>query len=180
MFKKILTIFIILLLWVFNLLGYVYDNLVISYDINNSSNLKIVNLSLKDRKLINTVKKQYNFSDGSATIVSIKWLKLSKSKIDFITNYKWILNNFVNPWDDYYKNKDLSPKRVYDLTASISNTKHYKEKAQNSIDILMFVDDEYIITWNIFDEFILNKSPILLNTSRWPPIYYIFNEDIIC
>lgn len=182
MFKQIISIFVILILSLNNLLSYLYDNLVIFYDINNIISLRIVELSPEDKEVVNTLEKEYVFSDGSITIVSLKWLNITKSKLNFITNNKSILTNItLKEKNTNYKNKDLSFKRIYLLTEFISSQKEIKEKLLSSI---IFLDTSYtfsLVSFNNTYELLLSNNNVLINNNKWPPkISYILNKNIRC
>ena len=175
MLKKIISLFIILSLSIFNIIGYVYDNLALSYDLNSSSiYTKIVKVSSDDYKIINTLKKKYNFSDGSNINLYIKWLKISKYQIDFKTNNKWIAtDNTTN-----IIKKDLAPKKAYVLTSSISKFNNIKEKSIDNTNIVYTFYSNIIKEETSSYNIVLNKDFTLFENTRWPPVFYISNLDI--
>lgn len=181
MIKKIISIFIIFSLSAFNLLGYTYDNLVISYDANSTAeHVRIIQLTDNDKKIISTISKNYTFSDGSSTNLSLKWLKITKSKLDFKTNYKWIFSIIVNKIVNSINKKDLAPKKIYVLTTTISKLKNIKEKYTNHTNILSMTENNEKNTEKDRYQIILSKEPTLLDSVRWPPEFYIFNHGIKC
>ena len=181
MIKKIISVFIIFSLSALNLIGYIYDNLSISYDSNSTAiYTKIVKLSPEDHKTINTLNKNYNFSDGSSTNLYVKWLKITKSKLDFKTNNKWILINSSNILSNENIENDLAPKKVYVLTSNISKFKNLKEKYLNHTSLISMIYNHMKITETDNYQIILSKNTTLLNSVRWPPEFYISNPDIKC
>jgi hypothetical protein len=70
--KKILSIFLISLLSIFQIWGYFYDNKNITYDIRDNNNTYIIKVDKKDSEKISYTSNVYNFNDGSTTAIKIK------------------------------------------------------------------------------------------------------------
>lgn len=179
MFKKILSIFLVLLLSLFSLFCMIYDNLFISYKLNDYNIISSQFFSKKDDKILNTLEEKYVFFDGSITKIIIKWLNISKSKLDFKTNYKWIISKQKNISNFYLENKNINPYRFYSILYNFFNNKKY------NLDKNIVLNNFVIIYNNIqeinkfFYKKILLISNILVIWNKDPPLYYIFNYDII-
>jgi hypothetical protein len=174
--KKFIVVFLILSLSIINFLGYFYDSLFPAFDLSHSNNTSFINYSKKDFKLINELSHIYDYNDWSKTSITIKWIKLSSSKIDFITNYKW----FFSDLGDSSKNKilisrvknDNSPKEAFILT-NLSLNKFFKEK----IDVYkLFESIAFLKKVNLNNSnltYFFKEKVNVLYSGRAPPLYYI-------
>lgn len=177
--KKFLAIFIIFAIWFFQVLGYTYDNLFVSYNSNSWLNTYILHSKI-DKTKITTQTKNYKFLDGSYTMVSLKWLNITKNKLDFLTNYNWIISynseeSFLNQIKS--SKKDSSPIREYVVTSNNNSKNKNKEKVLNQEETFAFNNFKLLKDYVTLKSFKLTNKPELHYGVRAPP--YIISLTMI-
>lgn len=178
--KKLLAIFIVFSMWFFQILGYTFDNLFVSYNSNSSSNTYLVHLSKIDYQKVTSQTKNYKFLDGSHTSISLKWLNISKNKLDFLTNYKWLISyNSEKSFDINLKKSktNSSPIREYLITLNNNWKLKDKEKLLKQKDFFEFNNVFEYENYIELKEFVLTKTPDLPYGLRAPP--YIISLTMI-
>lgn len=178
--KKLLTIFIVFSLSLVQVIGYAFDNLVVSYNSNTSSNTYLIHLQKHDHQKITSQTKKYNFSDGSYTTVSIKWLNITKNKLDFLTNYQGIISYVYDQVFDISiktSKKSSLPVREYLITSSNNSKFKDKEKIIKQEDKVIVCVDLIVKKYIQWKQFIFSNTPKLPYGLRAPP--YIISVTMI-
>lgn len=128
MIKKIIAIWLVWLLSFLQIISYTYDSFFVSYDTTSAVNIYRVDIDSKNHQIIHTFSNQYNFFDGSKTIISLQWFYTTQAKIDFITNYEWLFLSNNNDNFLQKNNVDTTAKKISVLSILIGWGKDKKEK----------------------------------------------------
>lgn len=170
--KKLLSVFFVFLLSIFPIIGVTYDYFIDSYDISKTNNTNIIYVSKANSTLLNSLSGTYSFSDGSKVSVTLQWLKITQSKIDFITNYQWFFIEKIvtNSDTNLQKAKNTHiPTQNLLLTWAVSWKKSSKEKMFFNQEMTFLDAKNIIFHFNFMEYNVFIQKHFEPYSLRWPP-----------
>lgn len=172
--KKLLSIFIVFCIVFTQIISYFYDSFFVSYDIikTNLNNNLSVNIANKNISNLNYQELYSHNSDNSITKITIKWLKITQSKLNFITNNKGLFtfNSKNNSNKNLLTNNNSSKNPVkYYITSLVNNLKSKNDKilTNNKIEFLLLSFFE--IEEKFIEKFFFKKEFLTMFDSQAPP-----------